>query len=246
MIVSIRDRVRLVVEDTETRTGRAFDIAIQWLIAASLLASAVATLPAISAEARAAFRAFEVFTVAVFTAEYLLRLWVARHPLRFATSFYGLVDLLAILPFYLSTGLDLRALRAFRLLRLVRLLKLVRYSRAIERYRRAFTAIRAELSLYLGASFLCVYVASVGIYQFEHRAQPEAFSSVFDSMWWAVATLTTVGYGDVYPITTGGRVFTVLILIVGLGVVAVPTALVASSLTEVLREEHEAGKPALT
>ncbi len=238
--MSLRTSLGRVVHDSGTPAGRAFDLAVQWLIVVSLVASAVDTLPALSAEAHAAFRTFERVTIGVFTAEYLLRLATAPRPLRFARSFFGLVDLAAIVPFYLGTGLDLRAVRAFRLLRLVRLLKLLRYNRAIVRYRSAFSAIRAELTLYLLVSFLVVYVASVGIYQFEHEAQPEAFASVFDSMWWAVATLTTVGYGDVYPVTAGGRAFTALILLVGIGVIAVPTALVASSLTEVMREEHEA------
>ena len=153
-------------------------------------------------------------------------------------SFYGLIDLASILPFYVARGVDLRAIRAFRLLRLLRLLKLVRYSRALERFRRAFHDIRAELTLFLATCTIVVYLSSVGIYYFESRVQPETFGSVFHSMWWAIATLTTVGYGDVYPITAGGKVFTALILIVGLGVVAIPSGLVASSLTEVFREEH--------
>jgi voltage-gated potassium channel len=218
--------LRRVIHDDDTRAGRAFDLVVQWLIVVSLVASAVDTLPSLSDQAHAAFRTFERATLVAFTVEYLARLVTAPRPLRFARSFFGLVDLAAVVPFWLGTGLDLRAVRAFRLLRLVRLLKLLRYSRALMRYRLAFGAIKAELTLYLLASFLVVYVASVGIYQFEHAAQPEAFASVFDSMWWAVATLTTVGYGDVYPVTAGGRAFTVLILVVGLGVVVVPTALV--------------------
>ncbi|PAP79636.1 voltage-gated potassium channel [Rubrivirga sp. SAORIC476] len=234
-----RASIYRVLFETETQVGRAVDLSIQWLIVASLVASAVDTLPTISAQAHEALRWFEHASMVVFIVEYGLRVYSAPRPTEFARSFLGVVDLVAVLPFVLGLGFDMRAVRAFRLLRLVRMLKLLRYSRAMRRYRMAFGAIRAELTLYLLGSFVAVYVASVGIYQFEHEAQPDAFTSVFDAMWWAVATLTTVGYGDVVPVTAGGRAFTVLVLIVGLGVVAVPTALVASSLTEVLREEHE-------
>ena len=185
----------------------------------------------------------EVATVAVFTVEYLLRLWLAERKARFVFSFYGIIDLLAILPFYVARGLDLRAFRAFRLLRLLRALKVVRYSRAIEHFRLAFEAIRAELTVFAVACLVVIYTSSVGIYYFESAAQPETFGSVFSSMWWAVATLTTVGYGDVYPVTVGGRLFTALILLIGLGVIAVPSGLFASALTQVLRrEDDEAGR----
>jgi len=231
--------LRQIIHEDDTKAGRWFDIVVQWWIVASLVASAVDTLPSLSADAHSAFQAFERVTVILFTIEYVARVLSAPRPLRFARSFFGLVDLAAILPYYLATGLDFRAVRAFRLLRLIRLLKLLRYSRAIARYRIAFTSIRPELMVYLAVSVLIVYIASVGIYQFEHQAQPAIFTSVFGSMWWAVSMLTTGGYADVSPITPAGRAFTVLILAIGLGVVAVPTALIASSLTEVLREEHE-------
>ena len=149
------------------------------------------------------------------------------------------MDLLAVLPFYLSVGgLDLRALRAFRFFRLVRVLKLLRYHRALEHFKRTFRSMREELVLFLAACTLLVYLASVGIYYFEREAQPEAFGSVFSSMWWAVATLTTVGYGDAYPVTIGGRLFTTFILVIGLGIVAVPAGLISSALQRAMRNEE--------
>ena len=231
------NKLRRIVEETDTPAGRAFDIAVQALIFASLVAFSLETLPDLQPGAKRALDAFEAFSVAVFVAEYLLRLAVARRRLAFVFSFYGIVDLLVILPALTMLSGDLRSLRAFRLFRLVRILKLVRYSRAVDRFRKAFAAIRSELVVFLGACALVLYLASVGIYMFEHEAQPDKFSSVFAAMWWALSTLTTVGYGDVYPITTGGRVFTAFVLIVGLGVVAVPAGLVASALSSVLRDE---------
>ncbi|WP_201746181.1 ion transporter [Veronia nyctiphanis] len=158
--------------------------------------------------------------------------------LKFIFSFFGVVDLLAILPFYLSTGLDLRSVRAFRFLRLVRVLKLARYNAAIRRFNKAFSIAKEELILFLSASLIILYLASVGIYYFESPAQPDTFGSIFHSLWWAVATLTTVGYGDIYPITIGGKVFTFFVLIVGLGIVSIPAGLVASALSKA-REMEE-------
>ncbi len=230
--------VKRVVEQTETLAGRVFDLSIQFLILVSLISFAVETLPGLSPATQRALRLLEIIIVAIFTAEYLLRLLVANRKLRFIFSFYGLTDLFAILPFYITSGIDLRSIRVLRLVRLVRILKLVRYSQAIQRFHRAFVIAREEIVLFFVVSVMLLYVAAVGIYYFERGAQPEAFSSVFHSLWWAVATLTTVGYGDVYPVTAGGRVFTALVLFVGLGIVAVPAGLVASALSEARRQER--------
>ncbi len=230
--------LKRVVESSDTPAGRTFDLTIQGLILLSLASFAVETLPDLPITARRALRLLEVGTVAIFTIEYLLRLLVADQKFRFIFSFYGLVDLAAIAPFYIASGIDLRSIRVLRLLRLVRTFKLFRYSRAVQRLRNAFVLVREELILFFAASLLVLYVSAVGIYYFEHTAQPEAFASVFHSLWWAVVTLTTVGYGDVSPVTTGGKIFTFFVLMIGLGVVAVPTGLIASALSETRRQDR--------
>lgn len=174
------------------------------------------------ARAKRMLHYFEIVSVMVFTVEYALRVWVARPKGRYIFSFLGLVDLIAILPFYLGLVIDLRSVRVLRLLRLFRIFKLVRYNTAVRRFHRALLIAKEELVLFLTVTIILLYLAAVGIYHFEHDAQPEAFASVFHSLWWSIITLTTVGYGDVYPITLGGRVFTFLLLIVGLGIVSVP------------------------
>lgn len=245
--MSAGQSLKQVVERTDTRSGRAFDILVQGLIVVSLIGFAVETLPDLPDWLPPFLAVSEAIIVVLFTAEYLLRLLVADRKLGFAFSFFGMVDLLAILPFYLATGLDLRSLRALRLIRLFRILKIARYSAALARLHRAFSVAREELVLFLSASFIILYMAAVGIYYFENAAQPEEFASVFHSMWWALATLTTVGYGDVYPITAGGRIFTGLVLLIGLGVVAVPAGILASSLSEARREAVESiSQPGLT
>ncbi len=190
----------------------------------------ISILPGLSRTTTVLLGYFELISVAIFTIEYFLRIYVAERKLKYIFSFYGLIDLLAILPFYITRAIDLRSLRVLRLFRLLRLIKILRYQKAVDRYRKAFTEIKSELLVFLAATGFLLYIASVGIYYFENSAQPEAFKSIFHSFWWAVATLTTVGYGDMYPVTTGGRIFTFFILMIGLSVVAMPAGLFASAL----------------
>lgn len=225
-------KLKTVIEDTDSRAGRTFDLCIQALIVFSLITFSIETLPNLGTATRYWLRVCEVVTVSIFTIEYALRILVADNRLKFIFSFYGLVDFLAIVPFYTRLALDLRAVRIFRMFRLFRVFKMLRYSKAIDRLWKAFVSIKEELVLYMIATAFITFVASVGMYYFEGPSQPEAFGSVFHCLWWSVVTLTTVGYGDVYPITLGGRIFTTIILLLGLGVVAVPTGLLASALTK--------------
>ena len=116
-------------------------------------------------------------------------------------------------------------------------MKLIRYNTALNRLRLAFLAVKEELILFLSATGFLLYISSVGIYYFENASQPEQFKSVFHCMWWAVGTLTTVGYGDIVPVTAGGKVFTGIVTLIGIGVVAVPTGLISSALSKVIADE---------
>src|SRR5690554_1729338 len=129
--------------------------------------------------------------------------------------------------------MGLESLRLLRLFRLLRIFKMVRYNRAINRVWRAIYSAREELMVFFGASMIMIIISAVGIYQFEHAAQPEVYRSLFDALWWAVLTLTTVGYGDTYPVTMAGRLFTFLMLMIGLGLIAVPTGIITSSLSTI-------------
>ncbi len=226
------EQLKQIVERNDSKWGRVFDLVIQGAIIVSLVSFSIETLPDLSPTVLLWLQWIEIVTVAAFTGEYLLRVFVADHKLRFILSFFGIVDLIAILPFYISTGVDLRSIRAFRLLRLFRAFKIVRYSNAIRRFHRAFLLAREEIVLFVIVTVMLIYFSAVGIYYCENEAQPDKFSSVFHSLWWSVATLTTVGYGDVYPITVGGRIFTFCVLLVGLGIVSVPAGLVASALSK--------------
>lgn len=230
-----------IVERDDTRAGRTFDLVVLALIVISLVALSVETLPGLPDAATAGLRLAEAIITLLFTAEYGLRLAAAKRKWRYVFSFYGIVDLVAIVPFYVSLGgVDLLAVRAVRLFRVFHVLKFLRYSSALHRYRRALTLAREEILLFLLAAGILLYLSAVGIYYFEREAQPEHFQSILHSLWWAVATLTTVGYGDIYPVTTGGRVFTFVVLVCGLGIVAAPSGLIAAALARAREEEREA------
>ncbi len=231
----LKSHLKKIFENEDSKAGRVFGYSIQFLIIYSLITFSISTLPDLSDAALAYLDVSRVITVSIFTVEYLLRIFVADRKLKYIFSFYGMVDFLAIFPFYVSLAVDLRAFRIIRVFRLFRLLKIVRYSTALRRFKYAFMDLREELVIFLGATILLIYISAVGIYYFENPVQPDNFQSIFHSLWWAVATLTTVGYGDVYPITVGGKIFTFAILMIGLGIVAVPAGLLSSAMEKANR-----------
>ena len=224
--------LRSVVEDNTTKKGKVFDFIIQALIFLSLIAFSIETLPNLPEWLINLLKAFETFCIYIFLAEYVLRVFVSKKPFNYIFSFYGIIDFLAIAPYFVSSFVDLRFLRAFRIFRIFRVLKLVRYNKAIRRVTIAAKEVKEEVALFLIATLILIFIVSAGIYFFENEAQPDKFQSVFHSMWWTIVTLTTVGYGDVYPITVGGKIFTFFILILGLGIVTIPAGLVASALSK--------------
>ena len=235
---SLRLRVRSMLEHPHTKAGRRFAIFIQVLIVLSIIEISLETFPDLPPWATRAFFMFEWFVMLVFTAEYLLRLWSSAHPLRYALSFHGLVDLAVVAPFWLL-GADVRALRSLTLLRLLRVFKLGRYARPMKHFRLAWVLVRDDVIAFAVVVGLFIYITALGVWHFEHPVQPEKFATVFDALWWAVITLTTVGYGDVYPVTVGGRILTMIIVLLGLGLVAVPSGLLASAFQEIRRRERE-------
>ncbi|MFI0844451.1 ion transporter [Mesorhizobium sp. IMUNJ 23232] len=215
---------------------------LQALIFSSIITIGLSTLPDLPPWAGDLFAIEEGLVVAVFSTEFLLRAICSPRLRVYLFSFWGVIDLLAILPFYLSLGVDLRALRVLWVLRLLRLLKMLRYVAAADRIRAAIVSVMEELMVFGVAAFFLIYICAIMIYYFEHDAQPQAFASVFHAMWWAAITLTTVGYGDVYPITAGGRIFTVVMLLFALGIIAVPTGLIASALSTARKRTDDAEK----
>jgi voltage-gated potassium channel len=199
------------------------------------------------------FHAFDVFSVAVFTVEYILRAWSCTENPRFRTPISGrlrylitpmaIIDLLAILPFYLPFVIpDLRFVRALRLFRLFRILKLARYSDALKTFTEVLNLKKEELGVTLFATLIMLTVASSMVYEAENEVQPEAFANIPDAMWWGVVTLTTVGYGDIYPKTPLGKFIGSFVVIAGVGLFALPAGILASGFNEVLQRRKEKKK----
>jgi voltage-gated potassium channel len=234
----------LLTPDIETRVERFVRGAITILIVANVLMVVLETVPAIHARMARAFHVAEVVSVAIFTLEYLLRLWAAvENPrfarpllgrLRFMLTFFALVDLVAILPFYLPHFIkaDMRFVRGLRLFRLMRVFKLGRFSDSLTMYGRIFRDKRHELLVSMALLCLILLMASSLMYFLEHEAQPQHFSSIPAAMWWGIITLTTIGYGDVYPVTALGRVFGSIIAVIGIGFVALPSAILVAGIME--------------
>lgn len=233
--LAARARLGTMLFDAEAPQARRFDLLLQGVIFVSLAALTLESVDGLPPLAYRLLFVIEVISITLFTLEYFLRVLSAPGALRYIFSFWGVVDFLAVFPYYFLN--DSQWVRALRFLRVFRLL---RRSRALIRFAEAFQAAKSELLVFGTTAVIMLFIAAAGIYQFEHAAQPEAFSSIPESLWWAIVTLTTVGYGDVYPITPMGRLFTGLVMIVGLGVVAGFTGVIASALTHVREEEDEA------
>lgn len=216
--------------------GAVFSGIIQVLILASAVAFVLETEPALDKYGNYFIIVDWTFLV-LFSAEYILRIYTAPVKKEFIFSFFGIVDLLAILPaLVLIPGF--RVLRVLRFLRVFRIFKATRFILAVDRMIEALGGVKRELLALVILSSLLVYLSACGIWFFEKDAQPKDFGSILDSMWWAIVSLTTIGYGDVYPVTPGGKIFTALVALVGVGLIAIPSGLLASVLTEARVEEE--------
>lgn len=231
--------------------ARQLDSLIIMLIGLSIVAVILESEQEIATEFHTAFWWFEIFSTTIFSLEYLTRLWTCveeerfKHPLwgrlRYIFTPMALVDLIAILPFFLglmidASKVDARFVRGIRLFRLFRLFKIGRYSQSINQLVNVFVRKREELAITFFAVIIMLVLSSSVIYLVEHKAQPQAFSSIPAAMWWGVATLTTVGYGDVYPITALGKFFGAIIALLGVGIVALPAGIIASGFNEAIQE----------
>lgn len=241
---TLKDRVHEVIFEAETYWGKAFDVALLLFIGASVLAVALETVEPWASQHRALFWWIEWSFTAIFTLEYLLRLWCVRRPMQYATSFFGVIDLLSILPSFLSlffVGTHyLLVIRALRLLRVFRIFKLAHFLNEGHSIVRALRASRAKISVFLLFVFLLVIILGSIMYLIEGRAD-SGFTDIPRSIYWAIVTLTTVGYGDIAPATPLGQTVAALIMMLGYAIIAVPTGIVTAELTAA-----QAAKPVST
>jgi voltage-gated potassium channel len=249
--MQIRQRVYEVLEVAaeSDATSRRVHAGIMALIVVNLAGVVFGTVSAFYSAAPWLFDGLEAVSIVIFTIEYLLRLWACgANPqyagllgrARFAFRPMMLVDLVAILPAYLPmVVVDLRALRALRVMRLARVLRLARYSRAVDLLGRAFGRCREELITTCCLMGVLIAISASAMYYAENEAQPDRFSSIPAAMWWAVATLTTVGYGDIVPVTTAGKALAAVIAVVGIGMVALPTGVLGAAFVEEIRSRRQ-------
>lgn len=232
------------------KINRFFDYFIMSLILLSVIGLILESIPEINEEYSKVLAKFNAITIIIFSIEYLLRLYVSdlTHPstnkiksvFKYIFSIYGLIDLLAIVPFYLPMliKMDLRFLRAVRLTRFLRVLKVNRYNDSMNLIWTVIREKKAELTVTGFVTFLILLFASFLMYHVEGAQQPDQFPNIVAAFWWAVATLTTVGYGDVYPITGLGKMISGLIAIMGIGLVALPTGLISAGFISKIEDKR--------
>lgn len=237
-------------EHADDPSSRIFNIGMLTLIFLNVLAVILETESSLQLQYFRFFRVFDAFSVAIFTVEYILRIWTCTEDPRFKESIRGrirfslqpimLIDLIAILPFYIQTwSVDLRFIRAVRLLRIFRLLKMGHYSKSLMTLGKVIRSKKEELIVTLFAGIILLIVASSLMYFVEHNVQPENFGSIPDAMWWGAVTLTTVGYGDVYPKTLLGRILGAGIAMLGIGLFALPAGIIASGFAAEIQRNSE-------
>lgn len=238
------------VANPDDKASRVFDICLMSLIIINV-GLVIADTFNLSETIQKVFYWIEIVSVIIFTIEYLLRVWTADllfpkkkywfAKVKYIFSFIAIIDLLAILPFYLPflISVDLRVLRILRIVRLLRVFKLNRYTNALTSVFIVFKNKKHELLSSVFVVLLLMVVAAVIMYNVENTAQPEVFRNAFDALWWALATLTTVGYGDIYPITVWGRILSSIIAFLGIGLVAVPTGIISAGFMESVEQEKD-------
>jgi voltage-gated potassium channel len=235
--VAWRRRLHTVIFEADTPVGKAFDVALLWAILLSVAAVLAESVESVRVSFGGVLLLAEWIFTGLFTAEYLLRLAAVRKPIRYATSFYGLVDLLSILPTFVELLLpgaaSLRVVRMLRLLRVFRVLKLVGFLREASVLKDALWASRRKITVFLAAVLVLVTLLGTVVYMVEDAQA--GFTSIPRSIYWAIVTVTTVGYGDIAPQTVPGQIIASLMMILGYAILAVPTGIVGAELARTSR-----------
>lgn len=249
--VSLKIRLWLILEGSAEsgKIGRICNLFLAFLILVNVLCAIISTVDGVFARFSRFLSGFELFSIFIFSVEYILRLWACTASARYKRPFLGrlryvftpvaIIDLVAILPFFLPfVQGDLRTFRLLRLLRLLWFAKLGRYSTAVKELSTVFRSRKEELLLAFGLTVMLLLASSSILYFIENGTQPDKFSSIPATMWWAVSTLTTVGYGDIYPVTPFGKFFAGITAFLGVGLFALPTAILGSAFLEIAQKKR--------
>jgi voltage-gated potassium channel len=243
----MKQKLYNIFEKEGSKANLVFEQILVTMIILNVISIALDTIRNLQTEIVYALKVFESFSIVVFSAEYLIRLYLAdlTHPavtgfrsrLRFIFSFFGLIDLLAILPFYLPFVIraDMRFLRILRLIRFFRIFKLSRYNSTLQLIWDVIKEKKSEFIMTFFISFLMLLVSAFLMYYIESPGQPENFRNIFSSLWWAVATLTPLGYGGVEPITAAGKVMSAIVAVIGIGLIALPTGIISAGFIQKIK-----------
>ena len=241
----LKERLWEIIFEAETPSGKRFDVALLWLILISVVVVMLESVEAYKLQYGELFLVLEwIFTI-LFTIEYFLRLWLVRRPLQYARSFYGVVDLLSFLPTYLillqpELGIQsLIVIRVLRLLRMFRILKMVHHVRGANLLARSIYASRAKITVFLMAMAIFASIMGTLAYLFENGDEGGSIDSIPTGIYWAVVTMTTVGFGDVTPVTPWGKCLTIITSLSGFAVIAVPTGIFVSEVANAREREEE-------
>lgn len=231
-----RDRLRVMIFEADTRAGKVFDVGLIIAIFASVAVVILSTLESASDEPyRTIFLSLEWTFTIFFTIEYILRLLIVRRPLRYATSFFGIIDLLSILPAFIGIlvpgGERLLVVRTLRLLRIFRIFKLTRYLSEATALRNALYVSRHKVAVFITTVLIVVLIASALMHIVESNAGNKDFESMPSAIYWAIITMTTVGYGDIIPITVIGKATTAALVLVGYSLIIIPTGILTAEIT---------------
>lgn len=233
-----REKLWRIIFEAETPSGKAFDVVLLVAIGISVIAVMLESVDQINARWARELHVLEWFFTGLFTAEYLLRLWLVRRPVRYAFSFFGIVDLLACLPTYLAVILpgaqSLLVIRMLRLLRMFRVLKMVHHVRGADVIMRGLLASRAKITVFFFSMLIFAVIVGTVIYLVEVDQGGE-FDNIPASIYWAIVTMTTLGYGDIVPVTVGGKIIAAFTSLIGYAVIAVPTGIVSAELVRAVR-----------
>jgi voltage-gated potassium channel len=238
---SSREKLHSIIFESNTKAGKAFDVGLLIIIVASILVVMLDSIASLHLLYGRFFLTLEWIFTTLFTIEYILRILTMEKPLKYALSFMGLIDLLAILPSFLSLVVagtqSLMVLRALRLLRIFRIFKLTHFLGEIRFLRYAIRASLNKITIFMLVVFTVVIILGSMMYLIEHGQN--GFNSIPDSIYWSIVTITTVGYGDISPVTPLGKFFASVIMFIGYAIIAVPTGIVTSEMTAAMRRKQE-------
>ena len=254
--MKIRQKIFNLID--EDQSNNKADVFVHYFISALIIINVIAlfleSYENINADYKVLFWYIEIFSIIVFSIEYVIRIWTAdleykdvkpyKARLKYIFSFMGIIDLISVLPFYLPyfIKIDLRVVRVLRLFRLLRLLKLNRHSNSLKLIIQVFRRTKSDILITVFIVSLLLILSATLMYNIENEAQPEAFTNIGEALWWAVATLTTVGYGDIYPITGIGKILSGIIALLGIGIVALPTGIISSAYIEEIQHNRKKTK----